>query len=332
MLAALRSDQQLHGLRADDFLPEGLLERLPPARGSLVPNAPLAGHTWFRAGGPAEVLFKPADVDDLAWFLAHCPQDIPVTVLGVGSNILIRDGGIKGVVVRLGPGFAKIKVEGAVITADAGALDLNVARAAQAVDLTGFEFLCGIPGTVGGGLHMNAGAYGRCFADIVESVIALDRSGARHTLKAADVGFGYRRSGLPDDWTFLSAVFLEGEPGKPEAIRARMREIQESRARSQPLRERTGGSTFANPENDPQGRKAWQLIEAAGCRGLKIGQAKVSEKHANFLINTGYATAAEIEHLGEEVRRRVKAKTGIDLRWEIKRFGVEKPPREKEKG
>ncbi len=263
---------KLSGLRADDFPEEGLLERMPHVRGKLTPNEPLGDHTWFRVGGPAEVLFKPVDEEDLAYFLAHCPIDIPVTVIGLASNLLVRDGGVPGVVIRLGPQFSYIKVEGAMITAGAGALDLNVARAAQASGVAGLEFLCGIPGTIGGGLRMNAGAYGREFKDIVEEVHVLDRSGQRRTLYHDQIGFAYRHTGVPEDNIFIAAV-LQGEEGKPDAIQDKMREIQKSRAATQPIREKTGGSTFANPEDDPQKRKSWQLIEAAGCRGLKIGHA-----------------------------------------------------------
>lgn len=295
--------------------------RLPQTRGKMIPNAPLADSTWFRVGGPAEVLFKPVDAEDLAWFFAHCPQDVPVTVLGLASNTLVRDGGIPGVVIKLSPDFATIRVDGGELTAGAAAVDLNVARAAQAAGLAGLEFLSGIPGTIGGGLRMNAGAYGGEFKDVVVSVTALDRAGNKHVLSNSDMKFGYRHCGVPDDWIFLGAVF-SGEHGDSSVIQKRIQEIQKSRAETQPIREKTGGSTFANPKDDPQGRKAWQLIEAAGCRGLKIGKAQVSSKHCNFLINTGRATAAEIERLGEEVRRRVKEKTGVMLQWEIRRVGV----------
>ncbi len=301
---------QSQGLRADDFSDEGLLERLPKTRGKLTPNAPMANWTWFRVGGPAEALFKPADFEDLAFFVKNCPRDVPLTVLGLASNTLVRDGGVPGVVIRLGPQFAQIKVEGASLRVGAGAVDLNVARTAQGSGIAGLEFLCGIPGTVGGGLRMNAGAYGREFKDIVEEVQILDRAGAQHTLYRNHIGFSYRHCDLPDDTIFLGAV-LEGEQGKPADIQQKMQEIQQKRTATQPIREKTGGSTFANPESDPEHRKAWQLIEGAGCKGLKIGQAKVSEKHCNFLINTGRATAAEIENLGEEVRKRVKGKYGI---------------------
>ncbi len=296
---------------------QNLTSCLPQVRGKLIPNAPLADSTWFRVGGPAEILFKPADADDLAAFLAACPSDIPITILGVASNTLVRDGGVPGVVIKLGPEFSTIKANNSTITAGAAAIDLNVARAAHAAGITGLEFLCGIPGTIGGGLRMNAGAYGREFKDIVQSVTALDRTGKKHTISASQMGFSYRHSNAPNDWIFVNAT-LHGTSGDPAIIQAKMKEIQDARASTQPIREKTGGSTFANPE----GHKAWQLIEAAGCRGLKIGGAIMSEQHCNFLINTGNSTAADIEQLGEEVRRRVKEKSGIELRWEIRRIGI----------
>jgi len=322
-----RITESMQGLRADDFPDEGLLVRLPEVRGKLTPNEPLAPQTWFRVGGPAEVLYRPADEDDLSFFLAHCPQDMPITVIGLASNLLVRDGGVPGVVIRLGPQFAQIKIEGATMTAGAGAIDLNVARAAQASGISGLEFLSGIPGTIGGALRMNAGAYGRELKDVIEEAHAFDRAGIRHVLYRDQIGLSYRHCGVPEDWIFLAAV-LEGEPGDPKSVQEKMQEIQKARAASQPIREKTGGSTFANPDNDPEKRKSWQLIEAAGCKGLKIGMAKVSEKHCNFLINTGRATAAEIENLGEEVRKRVREKSGIELRWEIRRIGVRKEERD----
>jgi len=300
-----------------------LIDRLPQVRGSLVPNGALAEQSWFRVGGPAEVLFHPTDVDDLAFFLAHCPADVPVTVLGAASNVLIRDGGIPGVVIRFSPSFASVKILSDGIHAGAAAIDLNVARTAQNIGVAGLEFLCGIPGTVGGGLRMNAGAYGREFKDIVFMADVVERNGTRKTLSVAQIGFSYRATKVPEDTIFVSA-HLQGEEGDPDAIYARMQDIRKKRRASQPIGEKTGGSTFANPENDPEGRKAWQLIEAAGCRGLKIGQAKVSERHCNFIINTGFATSADIERLGEEVQKRVRDKFGIDLRWEVKRLGIEK--------
>lgn len=313
------------GIKPNDMPMNGndLLQRLPTVRGKLLPNEPLADQTWFRVGGPAEVLFKPQDEDDLAMFMAACPADVPVTVLGVASNTLVRDGGVPGVVVKLGPAFAAIKAVGDRLMAGAAAVDLNVARAAQAAGLAGMEFLSGIPGTIGGGLRMNAGAYGREFKNIVVEAQAVMRDGTQRTLSHAEIGFAYRHTDAAEDCIFTSAT-LRGEPGDPAAIRQRMDEIQKSRADSQPIREKTGGSTFANPDDDPQHRKSWQLIDAAGCRGLKIGGAQVSEKHCNFLINTGNASAADIENLGEEVRRRVLEKFGVALRWEIKRIGVKK--------
>ncbi len=314
------------GLRADDFPDEGLLGRLPHTRGKLIPNEPLTDQTWFRVGGPAEVMFKPADADDLSFFLERCPADVPITVIGLASNLLVRDGGVPGVVIRLGPHFAQLKIDGGTITTGAAAIDLNVARAAQTSGIAGMEFLSGIPGTIGGGLRMNAGSYGREFKDIVQEAHVIDRNGARRTLYNSQLGFSYRHCGVPPDSIFVGAV-LNGDTGEPAAIQEKMNEIQKKRTESQPIRDKTGGSTFANPENDAQKRHAWQLIEAAGCRGLKIGHAKVSDKHCNFLINTGNATAAEIENLGEEVRKRVRDKFGIELRWEIQRIGISKKER-----
>ena len=293
-----------------------LIERLPPVRGRLSADAPLAPITWFRVGGRAEVMFRPADPEDLAAFLAAKPADVPVTVIGVASNLLVRDGGVKGVVVRLGRGFVDIKVEDIEVEAGAGALDLNLALTCQQAGVAGLEFMSGIPGTVGGGLRMNAGAYGREFKDVLVSATALDPLGGRHTLELAALGLGYRHCDLPEDWIFIGARFA-GSAGDATEIGRRMSEIQSAREASQPIRARTGGSTFANPP----GHKAWELIDRAGCRGLTMGGAAISEKHANFLINTGAATATELEALGEEVRRRVFETTGIRLRWEIRRIG-----------
>jgi UDP-N-acetylmuramate dehydrogenase len=295
---------------------ERLIERLPPVRGRLSENAPLAPITWFRVGGAAEVMFRPADIDDLAAFLAAKPADIPVTVIGVASNLLVRDGGVPGVIVRLGRGFVEIRTEGSEVEAGAGALDLNVALTCQQAGIAGLEFMSGIPGTVGGGLRMNAGAYGREMKDVLREAVALDAAGRRHVLPTASLGLSYRHSGVPEDWIFVLARFV-GEPGEPGAIGRRMAEIQAAREASQPIRARTGGSTFANPP----GHKAWELIDRAGCRGLRRGGAMVSEKHANFLINTGDATAADLEGLGEEVRRRVFETSGVTLDWEIRRIG-----------
>ncbi|NBX74379.1 MAG: UDP-N-acetylmuramate dehydrogenase [Alphaproteobacteria bacterium] len=294
-----------------------LSDHLPSVRGKLLFNAPLAPQTWFGVGGAAEVLFHPADDADLADFLKNLPPHIPVIALGVASNVIIRDGGVPGVVVRLGPAFGRIKTDDAIITAGAAALDVNVAKAAQTAGLAGLEFLSGIPGTVGGGVRMNAGAYGRELKDVLISARCVDRSGIFHTLNNADCGFSYRHSHFPDDWIVLSAA-LQGQPDDKAAIAARMKEIHNKRSSTQPIREKTGGSTFANPD----GHKAWQLIEAAGCRGLRVGGAHMSEMHCNFMINTGAATAHDLETLGEDVRTRVKNHSGVDLRWEIKRIGI----------
>jgi UDP-N-acetylmuramate dehydrogenase len=293
-----------------------LVDRLPPVRGRIAENAPLASLTWFRVGGPAEVLFRPADPQDLASFIAAKPRDVPVTVIGVASNLLIRDGGIPGVVVRLGRGFAEIAVEDTDIMTGAGALDFNVALTAREAGIAGLEFLSGIPGTIGGGLRMNAGAYGSEFKDVLIEVQAIDPAGALRTLQAEELGLAYRHCDLPSDWIFVGAR-LRGRAGDKEAIAQRMAEIQSAREASQPIRARTGGSTFANPP----GHKAWELIDRAGCRGLLRGGAQVSDKHANFLINAGNATAADLEGLGEEVRRRVHQQFGVTLEWEIRRVG-----------
>ncbi len=295
----------------------GLIERLPAVRGSLEANAPIARFSWFKVGGPAEVLFEPADVEDLAEFLAAKPDDVPVTVFGTASNVIIRDGGIEGVVVRIGRGFTDIEVDGNDITAAAGAHDANVARAARDAGLAGLEFLSGIPGTIGGALRMNAGAYGREIKDVVVEAEALDPEGGRHRLGLAELGFGYRRSIVPEDWIFISAG-LRGTPGDKDEITRRMEEIQDERETTQPIKTPTGGSTFKNPK----GMKAWELIEKADCRGLSRGGAQVSEQHCNFLINTGRATAADLEGLGEEIRRRVFEETGVKLEWEICLLGV----------
>jgi len=292
-----------------------LIDRLPRPRGRLTADAPLGPQTWFRAGGAAEVLFRPADVEDLASFIAALPSDVPVTVLGVGSNILVRDGGVKGVVIRLLRGFTGITVEDHEIVAGAGALDLNVALTARDHGLAGVEFLSGIPGTVGGALRMNAGAYQGDLAQVLVSAEAVDRTGKVHAIAADAMGFSYRHSEAPADWIFTAAR-LRATPGDQLAIARRIAEIDAARTDSQP-RSRTGGSTFVNPP----GSKAWQLIDQAGCRGLRIGGAQVSEKHCNFLINLGEATAGDIEGLGEEVRRRVREATGVQLEWEIRRIG-----------
>ncbi|MDX1574866.1 MAG: UDP-N-acetylmuramate dehydrogenase, partial [Kiloniellales bacterium] len=291
---------------------------------------PLASVTWFGVGGPAEVLFRPADRDDLIAFLAAKPAEVPATVIGVGSNLLVRDGGVPGVVIRFGRALGAIEAPldpgGTELVCEAGALDVNVAKAAAKAGIGGLEFLRGVPGTIGGALRMNAGAYGREIKDVLVWAEALDPQGQVHRLGPADMGFSYRRSALAEDWIFLAAC-LAGRADDPAAIRARMREIQEARLESQPIGSRTGGSTFKNPPSEVGGgRTAWQLIDAAGCRGLELGGAQVSEMHCNFLINKGAASAADLEGLGEEVRRRVLAETGVRLDWEIRRIGLHAEP------
>ena len=298
-----------------------LIDRLPPVRGRYTENAPLSGITWFRVGGPAEVSFRPADRDDLIAFLKAKPADIPVTVIGVGSNLLVRDGGVPGVVLRLGRGFAEIEVQGTEIVCGTSALDRNVATAAKLASLGGLEFLYGVPGTIGGALRMNAGAYGTEIKDVLRWAEAVEPSGRLHRLQPAEMALSYRRCDLPEDWIFLRAG-LRGLRGDPTVIARRMAEVQKSRCDSQPIRSRTGGSTFKNPPpEEAGGAKAWELIDRAGCRGLRRGGAQVSEQHCNFLINTGNATAADLELLGEEVRKRVRQASGVTLQWEIRRIG-----------
>jgi UDP-N-acetylmuramate dehydrogenase len=296
---------------------------LPQVRGQLLKGESLAPFTWFRVGGPADALFLPADADDLAQFLAALPNDIPLLPIGVGSNLIVRDGGVPGVVIRLaGRAFAQIEPLGdARIRAGAGALDSMVAKGAAKAGIAGLEFYVGVPGTIGGALTMNAGCYGRETTDVLIEATALNRKGERVTLSHADFGFTYRHNALTEELIFLDATF-QGTPDEPEAITARMAEITAKREGSQPIREKTGGSTFKNPLA-PDGTKlsAWKLNDEAGMRGYRRGGAQVSEKHANFLINTGDATAADIEGLGEDVRAAVKVKHGIELEWEIKRIG-----------
>ncbi|MDX1921509.1 MAG: UDP-N-acetylmuramate dehydrogenase [Alphaproteobacteria bacterium] len=289
---------------------------LPDVRGAIIKDAPLKDTTWFKVGGNADYLFKPADEADLAQFLKNLSPLIPVTILGLASNVIVRDGGIAGVVIRLGQEFKKITVAGDVITAGAAAVDLQVAKAAEKAGLTGVEFMSGIPGSVGGGLFMNAGAYGSEFKDVVIDARLMDRNGNIKMLSNAELGFSYRHSETPEGHIFLSARF-QTKAGDAAAITAKMADIQNSRQSSQPIRSYTGGSTFANPA----GQKAWQLIDAAGCRGLTIGGAQVSNQHCNFLINTGEASAHDLELLGETVRERVAKQSGVELRWEIKRLG-----------
>ncbi|MET0220355.1 MAG: UDP-N-acetylmuramate dehydrogenase [Tardiphaga sp.] len=300
-----------------DITPE-LKAAMPALRGRLLANELLAPLTWFRVGGPAQVLFTPADADDLAYFLKSLPSDLAVTVVGVGSNLIARDGGVPGVVIRLAPrAFGEVVAEGDIVTAGTAALDKRVAEVAASANLSGLEFLFGIPGSIGGALRMNAGANGGETKDILIEATALDRQGNRHRFDNAGMKFTYRANGLDPSLIFTSARF-RGTPAEPEAIRARMAEVQAHRETAQPIREKTGGSTFKNPP----GHSAWKLVDAAGCRGLKVGGAQVSEMHCNFLINTGDATAHDIEALGETVRERVKATSGIALQWEIKRIGI----------
>lgn len=289
----------------------------PDFRGQVEANARLAELTWFRVGGPAQLLVQPADAPDLAYLLPRLPAGLPLTVLGLGSNLIVRDGGVPGVVVRLGKAFGAIAVSGLRVTAGAGAADVKVARAAGEAGIAGMSFLRGIPGAVGGAIRMNAGAYGGEVKDILLEAEAVTRGGEILRIPAADLGFTYRHCAAADDVIFTQAVF-EGRPGDRAVIAAEMDEITRSREATQPVKSRTGGSTFKNPP----GTSAWKLVDAAGCRGLTIGRAQVSELHTNFLLNLGGATAAEIEGLGEEVRRRVKAHAGVTLEWEIKRIGL----------
>jgi UDP-N-acetylmuramate dehydrogenase len=292
---------------------------MPKLKGRLLPDEPLAPLTWFRVGGRAEALFTPADEEDLAYFLAACPAEVPVTMVGVGSNLIVRDGGVPGVTIRLSPkGFGQVEqVASDRLLAGAAALDRRIADAALKAGLGGLEFYHGIPGSLGGALRMNAGANGRETKDVVVYVTGVTRDGDMVTFDNAEMGFGYRHCGIDASVIFTGAL-LAGVPAEEGEIRARMAEVQEHRERAQPIREKTGGSTFRNPE----GHSAWKLIDAAGCRGLRMGGAQVSEMHCNFLINTGEATAADIEGLGEEVRHRVRDHSGVDLHWEIKRVGV----------
>ncbi len=295
-----------------------LLKRLPAVRGRLEANAALADLTWFRAGGAAEVLFTPLNEADLAEFLQATPNDIPVYVIGVGSNLLVRDGGVPGVVIRLGRGFSEIKLEpDNRLRAGAAVLDVRVARFAYDNCLDGLTFLRGIPGTIGGALRMNGGAYGGETKDILVEARAVDRAGTVHVLSNAEMKYSYRHCGAPEDLVFTEAL-LQGRPGNQDEIMAAMNKITDSREATQPIKSRTGGSTFKNPP----GNKSWQLIDKAGLRGFAIGPAKVSELHCNFLINEGGATATQIEELGETIRARVKATSGIELEWEIKRIGL----------
>lgn len=301
---------------------------LPAVRGRYTENAPLGAMGWFKCGGTAEILFKPADLEDLCDFLAACPKDIPVQVFGALSNTIIRDGGLPGVTIRLGREFAGIEVDGESVKAGALALDANVAQVAAENGIAGLEFFSGIPGTIGGALRMNAGCYGTETKDVLVSCEAVDRHGKLHTLTPAQMHMTYRHIGVPEDLIFVSAKF-KGQKDNPDKVMERMAEIKMKREASQPIREKTGGSTFANPSPEniakagqPEGTKVWQLIDAVGGRGLGIGGAVMSEKHCNFMINEGGATSADLENLGEEIRKRVSEKFGISLRWEIKRVGI----------
>jgi UDP-N-acetylmuramate dehydrogenase len=302
-----------------------IIPSLPEIRGKYRAGLALSDLTWFRVGGAADVLFSPADEDDLQHFLKNCPSDIPVTVLGAGSNTLVRDKGVSGVVIKLGKAFADVTVAmrdgDAVVIAGAAALDVAVSRLAAKHSLSGLEFFRGIPGSIGGALRMNAGAYGGETADVFDHAIGYDLQGQRLEFTSADMGFAYRHCGLPEDVIFTSAQF-KTSAGDAAVIQSRMDEISRSRETSQPIRSRTGGSTFRNPGGaNPDGPKAWKLIDAAGCRGLWQGDAQVSEQHCNFLINHGQATATDLETLGETVRRKVLETGGVELHWEIKRIG-----------
>ncbi len=299
----------------------GLKAKMPKLRGRLLANQSLKELTWFRVGGPAQLLFMPEDEADLSYFLANLPADIAATVIGLGSNLIVRDAGVAGAVIRLGRGFGEVAIEGVTVRAGAAVPDVKIARAAQEAGIAGLSFLRGIRGGIGGVLRMNGGAYGRETKDALVEARAVDRQGRVHVLSNTDMHFAYRHCGAPEDFIFTQALFA-GTRGDPTAIAAEMDKITELREATQPVKSRTGGSTFKNPP----GHKAWQLIDAAGCRGLQIGDAQVSQMHCNFLINLGNATAADIEALGETVRKRVKEKSGVELDWEIKRIGEPAKP------
>jgi UDP-N-acetylmuramate dehydrogenase len=300
-----------------NIVPE-LKARMPELRGRLLANQPLGEFTWFRVGGPAQVFFMPEDENDLAYFLRNLSTETPVTVIGAGSNLIVRDGGVPGVVIRLGRGFNDVRIEEHRVTAGTAMLDVMVARAAQAAGVAGLAFLSGIPGTIGGALRMNGGAYGGETKDVLLETRGVDRQGNMRTFSNGEMGFSYRHCSAPDDVIFTAAV-LQGRAGEPEEIAGEMATIKKKREATQP-RNRTGGSTFKNPP----GHSAWKLVDEAGCRGLTVGGAQVSELHSNFLINLGNASASDIETLGETVREKVKENSGIDLEWEIKRVGVKR--------
>ena len=300
-------------------------KKFPALRGRAQADAPLAPFTWFRVGGPAEMLVRPADARDLSEFLRALPHTVPVHVIGACSNLIIHDGGLPGVTIRLARGFNTIEVEPDGVIAGAAALDATVAEHAAAAGLAGLEFLSGVPGTIGGAVAMNAGAYGSDVASVLDWAEVVARSGEMIRLSAADLAFAYRHARLPPNGIVVRARF-RAQRGAPAVIAARMADIRAAREASQPIRARTGGSTFRNPDPGSSSMKAWELIDAAGCRGLTRGGAQVSEKHCNFLINTGRATAADLERLGEEVRRRVRAATSVTLEWEIRRIGLPAAP------
>jgi UDP-N-acetylmuramate dehydrogenase len=313
-----------------------IIDQLPRVRGNFSTRVPLGATGWFRAGGAADIVFRPADHNDLATFLAACPPNIPVTIFGLLSNSIIRDGGIRGVVIRLGRDFARIEQQGDDIFAGAATIDVNVARQAAVWGRTGLEFLCGIPGSIGGAIRMNAGAIGgpvkdafgqTSMKDVMVTATAIDRAGKIHTVTPDDMHMSYRHNEAPDDWIFTNCL-LRTTPDEPATIAARINDLMTKRAEAQPVKARTGGSTFANPTVDelaqaglPENTRTWQLIDKVGGRGLTIGSAQMSEHHCNFMINSGAATAYDLESLGEELRRRVHDQFGLTLRWEIKRIG-----------
>jgi len=297
------------------------LQNLPEIRGKYRYNSNLSKVNWFQIGGNADVIFWPEDAEDLQYFLQEASSDIPITTIGVGSNLLVRDKGVRGVVIRLGKSFTKLDNCDGIISAGAGSLSSSVANFALANNISGLEFLVGIPGSVGGAIAMNAGAYGREVKDIFTGLEAIDRKGERHCLNIDDVNFSYRSNDIDNDYIFTKA-FFRGEKSNHDAIKEKMDKIKYDREKSQPVKTKTSGSTFRNPDSEQaNGKKAWELIDEAGCRGLAIGDAMVSEKHCNFLINKNKASAADMENLGEEVRKRVKLNSGVDLEWEIKRIG-----------
>lgn len=303
-----------------DLIPE-LTLLAPELRGRLAANAMLSDLTWLRAGGPAQAVYSPADAEDLAYFLQRCPEEIPVTPIGVGSNLLVRDGGVPGVVIRLGRGFNEAAVENETqLRAGAALPDMRLAQAAAKAGIAGLSFFRGIPGSVGGALRMNAGAHGGETRQVLKEARAIDRDGSLHVYSNADMGFAYRHSAVPNSVIFIEALF-EGQPGDSAELEREMQDVADYREANQPIKSRTGGSTFKNPP----GQSAWKLIDAAGCRGLRVGGVHMSQMHCNFLINDENATAADIETLGETVRRRVLEHSGIQLEWEIKRIGVPAP-------